>query len=38
MEIGGCLDYIDEYVKIFGQANDSEGGTREASQADFDSF
>ncbi|MDD9149261.1 hypothetical protein OYT88_11920 [Sporolactobacillus sp. CQH2019] len=39
MEIGGALDYVEEYVDIFGnKQNNSEESVREAGQADFDSF
>ena len=35
MDIGFCLDYVDEYLE---QSNPEKEQVREATQADFDSF
>lgn len=35
MDIGMCLDYIDEYIDLITPENEK---TREATQKDFDNF
>ncbi|MDD9148161.1 hypothetical protein OYT88_06320 [Sporolactobacillus sp. CQH2019] len=42
IEIGGALDYVNEYVDMMQQSDDpdsnSNSNTRDATQADFDQF
>jgi hypothetical protein len=42
MEIGGALDYVNEYVDMMQQSgsgdSENDSNMREATQADFDQF
>lgn len=38
MEIGGSLDYVNEYIDMMQQSGESEDQIREAGQDDFDRF